>query len=177
MSYHLSYSECKKILRAPNNVALYNKNLNLDRQDIEKSVKNYEKEYKKTGKKDFKYLAFEPSDELIESSFEILVRSNKSFEKDGKCFLTSIYAAEEFIAKKVSKIAKNTIDFPVVNLDIISKYLKENKIVLEKEQLKEMCIRDRGRDILAVQWHPEEIAAAYPQFRSLFDWLVNSASG
>lgn len=34
-----------------------------------------------------------------------------------------------------------------------------------------------GRDILAVQWHPEEIAAAYPQFRSLFDWLVNSASG
>ena len=136
LSYHLSYSECKKILRAPNNVALYNKNLNLDRQDIEKSVKNYEKEYKKTGKKDFKYLAFEPSDELIESSFEILVRSNKSFEKDGKCFLTSIYAAEEFIAKKVSKIAKNTIDFPVVNLDIISKYLKENKIVLEKEQLK-----------------------------------------
>lgn len=132
MSYHLSYSECKKILRAPNNVALYNKNLNLDRQDIEKSVKNYEKEYKKTGKKDFKYLAFEPSDELIESSFEILVRSNKSFEKDGKCFLTSIYAAEEFIAKKVSKLPKIQLIFLLLTLILFQNISKKTKLCLKK---------------------------------------------
>lgn len=33
-----------------------------------------------------------------------------------------------------------------------------------------------NRPILAVQFHPEEIAADYPQFQPLFDWLVTEAS-
>jgi gamma-glutamyl-gamma-aminobutyrate hydrolase PuuD len=32
-----------------------------------------------------------------------------------------------------------------------------------------------GRSILGVQFHPEECTAAYPQFRTLFDWLVHEA--
>jgi gamma-glutamyl-gamma-aminobutyrate hydrolase PuuD len=32
-----------------------------------------------------------------------------------------------------------------------------------------------GKPILSVQFHPEEIAAAYPQFQPLFDWLVQEA--
>lgn len=34
---------------------------------------------------------------------------------------------------------------------------------------------DEGKPILAVQCHPEEIAAIYPQFQPLFDWLVEQA--
>jgi putative glutamine amidotransferase len=32
-----------------------------------------------------------------------------------------------------------------------------------------------GRPILGVQFHPEECTAAYPQFRTLFDWLTHEA--
>lgn len=32
-----------------------------------------------------------------------------------------------------------------------------------------------GRPILAVQFHPEECAATYPRFQSLFDWIVGEA--
>jgi len=32
-----------------------------------------------------------------------------------------------------------------------------------------------GTPLLAVQWHPEECAAAYPIFQRLFDWLVSEA--
>jgi putative glutamine amidotransferase len=32
-----------------------------------------------------------------------------------------------------------------------------------------------GRPILGVQFHPEELTAAYPQFHPLFDWLVREA--
>lgn len=32
-----------------------------------------------------------------------------------------------------------------------------------------------GRPVLAVQFHPEECAASYPQFQLLFDWLVVQA--
>lgn len=34
---------------------------------------------------------------------------------------------------------------------------------------------DDGSPILAVQFHPEEIAAIYPRFQCLFDWLVEEA--
>lgn len=36
---------------------------------------------------------------------------------------------------------------------------------------------DEGKPILAVQYHPEEIAVDYPQFQKLFDWLVCAAAG
>jgi gamma-glutamyl-gamma-aminobutyrate hydrolase PuuD len=32
-----------------------------------------------------------------------------------------------------------------------------------------------GKPVLCVQFHPEEIAATYPQFQPLFDWLVQEA--
>lgn len=34
---------------------------------------------------------------------------------------------------------------------------------------------DSGKPVLAVQFHPEEIAAQYPQFQRLFDWLIGEA--
>ena len=34
-----------------------------------------------------------------------------------------------------------------------------------------------GKPILAVQCHPEEVAASYAVFQSLFDWLVGEAGG
>ncbi len=34
-----------------------------------------------------------------------------------------------------------------------------------------------GKPILAVQFHPEECAAAYPQFQTFFDWIVREAGG
>lgn len=34
---------------------------------------------------------------------------------------------------------------------------------------------DEGKRVLAVQYHPEEIAADFPQFQKLFDWLVSEA--
>jgi putative glutamine amidotransferase len=34
-----------------------------------------------------------------------------------------------------------------------------------------------GRQILGVQFHPEECTATYPQFQRPFDWLVEEASG
>ncbi len=34
---------------------------------------------------------------------------------------------------------------------------------------------DEGKPILGVQCHPEEVAAIYPQFQPLFDWLVEQA--
>ena len=34
-----------------------------------------------------------------------------------------------------------------------------------------------GRPILGVQFHPEECTATHPRFQSLFDWIVEEASG
>jgi gamma-glutamyl-gamma-aminobutyrate hydrolase PuuD len=34
-----------------------------------------------------------------------------------------------------------------------------------------------GRPILGVQFHPEELTEAYPEFLKLFTWLVREASG
>lgn len=46
---------------------------------------------------------------------------------------------------------------------------------LARDGVIEAVESDDGRPLLAVQFHPEEIAADYPRFQYLFDWLVGEA--